>query len=245
MATGNTIQLNVGGKIYDTTLSTLNKYPQSRFGQMFSSGTIDTDSHGRVFIDRDGALFRHILNFLRTDTLLLPDHFQEMALLMAETEYFNLPKMAEALEELKSKTTLNVEERVYEQSGRHYAGTYVDWLIQGDRSAILWLNESGTFCLTDNNSSEVTISEDGTHLHRPWYNDVRIGVTDGGYQYGFCKPSDSVPKECLFKEISSLGYKLKKKVNSVTIPEELPFVVRPFVHFMNEKSNTYIFELCK
>ena len=45
---------------------------------LFSGGTdcLLNDSKGRVFIDRDGVLFRYILDFLRNGRLILPDKFK-------------------------------------------------------------------------------------------------------------------------------------------------------------------------
>ena len=40
------------------------------------SDSLLRDSKGRIFIDRDGVLFRFILDFLRNGTLILPDNFQ-------------------------------------------------------------------------------------------------------------------------------------------------------------------------
>lgn len=42
------------------------------------------------FIDRDGKMFRHILNFLRTNTLAIPDNFPEMELLYEEAKYYDI-----------------------------------------------------------------------------------------------------------------------------------------------------------
>lgn len=54
------IKLNVGGKIYKTTLDTLRKDPRSMLCAMFS-GKFDLkadEEDGAYFIDRDGKLFR-------------------------------------------------------------------------------------------------------------------------------------------------------------------------------------------
>lgn len=60
------IPLNVGGHNFVTTLSTLTKDKNSMLAAMFSGRhELDTDSEGQYFIDRDGAYFKHILNFLR------------------------------------------------------------------------------------------------------------------------------------------------------------------------------------
>ena len=59
-----TISLNVGGKIYETTLDTLRKDPDSMLCAMFS-GRFElkaNDRDGAYFIDRDGKLFRWVLN---------------------------------------------------------------------------------------------------------------------------------------------------------------------------------------
>ena len=57
-----TIKLNVGGKIYETTLDTLRKDPDSMLCAMFS-GRFESKANevnGAYFIDRDGKLFRYV-----------------------------------------------------------------------------------------------------------------------------------------------------------------------------------------
>ena len=61
-----TIKLNVGGKIYQTTLDTLRKDPDSMLCVMFS-GRFELkadEKDGTYFIDRDGKLFRWVFNML-------------------------------------------------------------------------------------------------------------------------------------------------------------------------------------
>ncbi|XP_022783164.1 BTB/POZ domain-containing protein KCTD15-like [Stylophora pistillata] len=55
-----TVKLNVGGRIYKTTLDTLRKDPDSMLSAMFS-GRFELkadEEDGAYFIDRDGELFR-------------------------------------------------------------------------------------------------------------------------------------------------------------------------------------------
>ncbi|KAI7906730.1 uncharacterized protein BX663DRAFT_497447 [Cokeromyces recurvatus] len=68
------IKLNVGGQLYETSLSTLRKDPNSMLAIMFNEngGTIIQDADNSYFIDRDGTYFRLILNYLRD--LKLPSH---------------------------------------------------------------------------------------------------------------------------------------------------------------------------
>ncbi|CAB1311832.1 unnamed protein product [Coregonus sp. 'balchen'] len=85
------VSLNVGGEIYTTTLDTLTRYQDSMLGAMFT-GRISTlrDKRGNVFIDRDGKVFRYILNFLRSSSLDLPEGFSEMRLLRREADFFQI-----------------------------------------------------------------------------------------------------------------------------------------------------------
>ncbi|KAM4694413.1 BTB/POZ domain-containing protein KCTD21 [Discoglossus pictus] len=94
------VTLNVGGKVYTTSLSTLTSFPDTMLGAMFS-GKVPSkkDSQGNFFIDRDGKVFRHILNFLRTSHLDLPEDFQEMSLLRREADFYQIQPLIEALQE--------------------------------------------------------------------------------------------------------------------------------------------------
>jgi len=100
------VDLNVGGVLYTTSVETLTKDEGSLLFLMFSGdpGNLLQDSKGRVFIDRDGVLFRYILDYLRSGQLLLPDNFQEFSRLKTEAEYFKLKAAVSQLECCGSKT---------------------------------------------------------------------------------------------------------------------------------------------
>lgn len=85
------LRLNVGGYIYTTTRSTLVKYPDSMLGVMFKGDIPSkTDQDGNFFIDRDGQMFRYILNFCRSGKLCLPQNFLEFDLLENEADFFQI-----------------------------------------------------------------------------------------------------------------------------------------------------------
>ncbi|KAM6945986.1 BTB/POZ domain-containing protein KCTD14 isoform 2-T2 [Aplochiton taeniatus] len=64
------VQLNIGGHLFCTSLSTLRKHPSSRLADVFNGQPkLRTDTDGRYFIDRDGTHFGAILEFLRTERL--------------------------------------------------------------------------------------------------------------------------------------------------------------------------------
>lgn len=94
------IELNVGGQVYITRYSTLTSVPDSLLGEMFSrksSKGLARDTKGRFFVDRDGFLFRYILDYMRDQQLVLPDHFPERGRLQREAEFFNLPELVKLL----------------------------------------------------------------------------------------------------------------------------------------------------
>ena len=101
MSQDDIIQLNVGGVQYTTTRFTLCRFPDS-MGAMFS-GRHDckVDDSGRVFIDRDGSMFKHILNFLRSGRLLLPNDFSDFALLAIEADFYQIQTLIHELETKK------------------------------------------------------------------------------------------------------------------------------------------------
>jgi len=108
------IELNVGGIHYVTTSATFTRYNDSRLpellvppgdviksGRDVSDGTaplvVGTDAGGRRFVDRDGELFRYILDYARTGTVILPDGFTHRRRLVLEAEFFRLTGMTSEL----------------------------------------------------------------------------------------------------------------------------------------------------
>ncbi|XP_013911470.1 PREDICTED: BTB/POZ domain-containing protein KCTD8 [Thamnophis sirtalis] len=98
------VELNVGGQVYVTRHSTLLSVAESTLAQMFSPSRLSggcrelpRDSRARFFIDRDGFLFRYVLDYLRDKQLALPEHFPEKERLLREAEHFQLPDLAKLL----------------------------------------------------------------------------------------------------------------------------------------------------
>lgn len=103
------VSLNVGGEIYTTTLDTLTHYRDSMLGAMFT-GQIPMlrDKSGHVFIDRDGKIFRYILNYLRSNSLDLPDGFSEVALLRREADFFQIRPLLEEIRQYELSLPLSL-----------------------------------------------------------------------------------------------------------------------------------------
>lgn len=141
--TSDVIELNVGGQVYYTRRATLTSMPNSLLAKMFaskkdtsssssSSGDMARDTRGRCFIDRDGFLFRYVLDYLRDRHVVLPDHFPERGRLKREAEYFQLPELVKILSpdelrrdeyphsDLDDASQCSGDQRSYPSSHRRY-----------------------------------------------------------------------------------------------------------------------------
>lgn len=92
------VKLNVGGRLYYTTIDTLTKH-DTMLRAMFS-GRMDvlTDSEGWILIDRSGKHFDTILNFLRDDKVTLPDTIVGLTELQAEARYYIVQDLLNRIE---------------------------------------------------------------------------------------------------------------------------------------------------
>ncbi|XP_048255920.1 BTB/POZ domain-containing protein KCTD7-like [Haliotis rufescens] len=89
------IDLNVGGRHLTTSLSTLTKYPDSMLATMFSGRhPVTQDKDGRDFIDVDGDVFIHVLNFLRFEIVPPPGAAADVR---KYAEYFGLHVLKEGI----------------------------------------------------------------------------------------------------------------------------------------------------
>ena len=95
------IKLNVGGVLYHANRQTLLSVEDS-----FLAKLVDEDSPfhqplceagDSFFIDRDGKLFRHVLNWLRDRVVIYMQDNVLQAQLLREADFFALPGMREAL----------------------------------------------------------------------------------------------------------------------------------------------------
>ncbi|RUS91830.1 hypothetical protein EGW08_000401, partial [Elysia chlorotica] len=97
------VHIDVGGSIYTSSLETLTRFPESKLARMFNGSipiVLDTLKQ-HYFIDRDGKLFRYILNYLRTQRLVVPTEFDEFEQLYEEARYYELGGLLKELQNVK------------------------------------------------------------------------------------------------------------------------------------------------
>ena len=93
-----TVNLNVGGHHFTTSVQTLTKDPDSILAAMFSGRfELKPYADGAFFIDRDGTHFRYILNYLRTGKLTLPEDKTLVKELLEEAEFYQIQGMIDEL----------------------------------------------------------------------------------------------------------------------------------------------------
>lgn len=122
MSSSDIIELNVGGVHYSSTLATLTNEKSSLLCEMFSNpDSLTKDSKGRVFLDRDGVLFRYILDYLRDKELNLPEGFREKIRLRKEAEHYKLNGLLECMKselDLKPSGSITIGYRGSFQFGK-------------------------------------------------------------------------------------------------------------------------------
>eukprot|EP01105_Mastigella_eilhardi_P000680 TRINITY_DN1081_c2_g1_i1.p1 TRINITY_DN1081_c2_g1~~TRINITY_DN1081_c2_g1_i1.p1 ORF type:complete len:386 (+),score=76.94 TRINITY_DN1081_c2_g1_i1:138-1160(+) len=93
-----TVKLDVGGRIFRTSLATLTK-ETSMLSQMFSGSgfKVEKDEDGSYFIDRSGKHFDTILNYLRTGVLVKPTDPAALEELKIEADFYQLESLIKLL----------------------------------------------------------------------------------------------------------------------------------------------------
>jgi len=94
------LELNVGGKIFATTVATVNREMSLLSvllfgGQQAMNNYARYDRQGRLFIDRDPTYFRWILNYLRDGYLVtIPSEVHERMQILQEARFYSLNSLS-------------------------------------------------------------------------------------------------------------------------------------------------------
>jgi hypothetical protein len=92
------VHLCVSGVGYSVPRRTFKPYQEYALCRMVLDGTAPRTEDGSLLINRDGLMFRHVLNFLRLGRLALPDGFDEWDLLLVDAKAFELTPLVDAIE---------------------------------------------------------------------------------------------------------------------------------------------------
>ncbi|EYB87155.1 hypothetical protein Y032_0267g745 [Ancylostoma ceylanicum] len=105
------VQLNVGGKRYTTLFETLARSKSSFFNRIMRIDHVTgkvllfrrnfmVDAEGAIFINRDGDLFAHALQFMRDGKrTALPEKVYTLKQLIRESEFFGMESWKQVLTE--------------------------------------------------------------------------------------------------------------------------------------------------
>jgi len=93
------IKLNVGGRIFETQLSTLTSYPNSSLAKMFKTDLMHNDPEPEevYYLDTDPQCFQHILGWLRYGVVAIPPEMDKRMVMMA-AKRLGLDDMAKQME---------------------------------------------------------------------------------------------------------------------------------------------------
>jgi hypothetical protein len=105
------IKLNVGGMKYTLTKETVEKCPAL---VNLIKGSLENDEKDEIFINRDGLIFRKILQYLRDEAMHVED-VEGLKELRAEASFFNLDSLEKLVDEKLKKKSSNMVYRLLDQ----------------------------------------------------------------------------------------------------------------------------------
>ena len=171
-----TVNLNVGGHCFKTSVQTLTKDPNTMLAAMFS-GTFEMKpcEDGAFFIDRDGTHFRFILNYLRTGKLTLPEGATFLKELQEEAEFYQIQGIIDELGVSEPTVQACKPVQAFEESviltNENHRSVLKGWLLsQGGKWRLLFRASRDGFAAAafhskcDNKGPTVTIVKSGNNI---------------------------------------------------------------------------------
>ena len=96
------INFNIGGKRYEVSRSLFDSQSDTMLAKI-ASKQWQEDPESEIFIDRDGTIFRYVLNYLRDGEVKLPISERKDALIK-ELEFYNVDYDADKIDDSKEQT---------------------------------------------------------------------------------------------------------------------------------------------
>jgi hypothetical protein len=97
------INFNIGGKRYEVSRSLFESQSDTMLAKIASEQWQEDDPESEIFIDRDGTIFRYVLNYLRDGEVKLPISERKDALIK-ELEFYNVDHDADKIDDSKEQT---------------------------------------------------------------------------------------------------------------------------------------------
>ena len=171
-----TVNLNVGGHCFKTSIQTMTKDPNTMLAAMFSGKfEMEPCEDGAFFIDRDGTHFRFILNYLRTGKLTLPEGATFVKELLEEAEFYQIQGIIEELMVWEPTDQTSKPNMPFEESeiltNQNHRSVLKDWLPsqEGKWRLLFRASQDGFAALAfhskcDNKGPTVTIVKSGNNI---------------------------------------------------------------------------------
>ena len=169
-----TVDLNVGGHHFSTSVQTLTKDPNSMLAAMFSGRfEMKPSKDGSFFIDRDGTHFRFILNYLRTGKLTLPEGATFLKELEEEAEFYQSQGIIDELRSSEPTVQASKPTEAFEESeiltNDAHRSVLKSWLPRGKWRVLFRASRDGFAAATfhsecDNKGPTVTIVKSGNNI---------------------------------------------------------------------------------
>eukprot|EP00956_Cyclotella_meneghiniana_P011980 scaffold16929_cov44-Cyclotella_meneghiniana.AAC.3 len=83
-----TVKFNVGGKMFEVSRALIDQHPNTMLSTMISENW-ETDTDEPLFIDRDGDIFSHVMNYCRYGSIDLPASIPK-SMFQRELDYYGI-----------------------------------------------------------------------------------------------------------------------------------------------------------
>ena len=117
----NTVKVvNVGGKHYEFSPSLVERIPESMLAALLSdTWRKSADPSKPIFIDRDGEIFAHVLNYLRYGSIVLPVNVPR-EMYERELDYYGIPTDDSCIQSLSSVGTMKIIKQTIRDAELHH-----------------------------------------------------------------------------------------------------------------------------
>eukprot|EP00956_Cyclotella_meneghiniana_P038070 scaffold148390_cov36-Cyclotella_meneghiniana.AAC.1 len=112
-----TVKFNVGGKHFEVSRALISANSETMLAKMISE-TWEQEPEKPLFIDRDGDMFAHVLNYLRYGSIELPISTTR-AMFQRELDYYAISAANGTVTDVKKKTLAEITSEMAQQELQH------------------------------------------------------------------------------------------------------------------------------